>query len=160
MFTGKFDGKVENWFGKPLTELKKADGELNTTPFLKFAGTFQGFGVDKPYKNWTEDDYKSAYAEIQTANKMPDVKDLVKLVNGKELGKQRQAAMSAQVTAAGLQQPTSANDSALWIKTQAKLLEDSGFSEEDAIEEATAMKARLDARAAKKAAEAAENTEE
>lgn len=94
-------GEIRQYWGKPLTELKLKDGTTNTVAVLKFAGETEA------YDN---------IAEVRAANDYPKDDEVVKFRNTQRKANERQRAMLATVTAAGLVQPTAENDPQLRLR--------------------------------------------
>ncbi len=157
-----FEGSFKSWFGKPLTKLKvTSTGELNTVAEIGFKGSYDAYGPDKDPKTYTDADWLEAYNEIDAAKELPTVKDIVEFRNNQRLNKARQASMNAQVTAAGLDKPTTANDYDLRLKKMSGLFEDQGVPAEMALAMAIeALKKADEAKAARDAEQAAKESAE
>ena len=89
-----FKGEISQFWSKPLKDLATKDGSVVTGP-LPFAGSY------KHYEN---------IGELKAANDYPSDEEVVKFRNTQRKANERQKAMTAAVTAAGLIQPTPEND--------------------------------------------------
>lgn len=135
----RFEGKLENFWGKPLTSLDKKDGSKNTVATLPFEGTFTAYGpADKAVDDYSDADFDAAYAEMKEKGELPSLKEIVALGNNKRKAAARQKAMLAVVNAAELVQPTLQNDSQLRLKKMYDIFIANGDSPEVAKQSAAA----------------------
>lgn len=96
--TVKFSKTMENWWGKPLTELFTKDGKPGPKS-LEYSGDYKKYPLTE-----------AGVSEAKADNKFPDNVKIVKYINRDAQANAKQAAMAAAVAAAGLQKPTIAND--------------------------------------------------
>jgi len=90
MKTEKFDGVIENAYGKKLD-----------SP-IKYEGEYQGF---------------ESYEEAQKANELPTNTEIVDFLNTRRKANARQKSMQAALDAAGIVKPTLENDPQLQLKS-------------------------------------------
>jgi hypothetical protein len=95
MKTEKFEGKIENAYGKPLASA------------LSYEASYDAFdGID----------------ELRAANEFPKDSEIVDFVNAKRKANARQKAMTATLDAAGIVKPTLENDDQFKLREMVKVL--------------------------------------
>ncbi len=105
MVTEKFEGVIENAYGKKLD-----------TP-IKFEGTYDAF---------------ESYDEVKSKNELPKDSEITDFVNNRRKANARQKSMQAALDAAGIVKPTLENDAQLRLREMYKVLVAGGKSEAEA----------------------------
>jgi hypothetical protein len=95
MKTEKFEGKIENAYGKPVS------------PALPYNASFDAF---------------ETIEEVRTANELPKDSEIVDFINAKRKANARQKGMQVALDAAGIIKPTLENDEQLRLKEMVKVL--------------------------------------
>jgi hypothetical protein len=131
-----FSGKVENFYGKPITELGLKEGFSAPTQPLQFDGSFDAFGPDKDVDTYTDSDWDEALEELKAKHEFPTNREIVMVANNKRKAKERQRAMQNAVNAAGLIQPNLENDPQLRLKRMYDVYRANGKSHEVAMQKA------------------------
>lgn len=105
MTTEKFNGTIENAYGKPVS------------PALKFEGEFQAY---------------ETVDEIRNQGDYPKDAEIVSFRNTQRKAAARQAAFNATLEAAGFEKPTLENDEQLQLRSMYKVLVAAKKSHEEA----------------------------
>jgi hypothetical protein len=101
----KFEGTIENAYGKPVQ------------PALAFTGQFDAF---------------ETIDEIRAKNEYPSDDEVITFVNNKRKANARQKSMGSALEAAGFEKPTLENDEQLRLRTLYKVFVASGKDEAEA----------------------------
>ena len=113
MYRVKFDGVMEKFYSKKLTDLVTTDGKPFTATELKYTGEYDAYGEEK--KNPTDADWDVAYAEMVAAGVTVSKEDMVKAVNNRNKATARSKGMQLAADAAGLVKPDIETDRELQI---------------------------------------------
>lgn len=137
MYKVKFDGVMEKFYSKKLTDLNTTNGQPFTATELKYVGEFDAYGEDK--KNYTDADWDAAYDEMVKAGVTVSKEDMVKAVNNRNKATARSKGMQIAADAAGLVKPDIETDRELQIAAIVKGLAGKKLTPEAARARAIAL---------------------